>query len=80
MNADLSVLELHCECHLCPSGCTCFDFRILAEDLPPLLAEPEQVFYHCPRGHGITWVQVRGTSQVDDAGYTIDRNHPLWRT
>jgi Zn finger protein HypA/HybF involved in hydrogenase expression len=79
VNIDIDIIELNCECSQCPSGCTCFDFRVPAEDLPQLESEPERVFYQCPRGHGITWAQVRGTSRVDDAGYPIDRNHPLWR-
>jgi hypothetical protein len=79
MNVDIDIVELNCECPQCPSGCTCFDFRVPAEDLLQLESEPERVFYQCPCGHGITWAQVRGTSRVDDAGYPIDRNHPLWR-
>jgi hypothetical protein len=76
---DPSVRELHCECHWCPSGCTCFNFRVPTEVIEQLRAEPDRVFFNCPRGHGITWDQVRGTSKVDDSGYTIDRSHPLWR-
>lgn len=76
---DLTVRELHCECHLCPTGCTCFNFRVPTTVIDQLRSEPDLVFFHCPRGHDITWVQVRGTSAVDDAGYTIDRSHPLWR-
>ena len=76
---DLSVRELHCECHWCPPGCTCFNFRVPTEVIEQLRAEPDRVFFNCPRGHGITWDQVRGTSKVDDSGYTIDRSHPLWR-
>lgn len=74
---DLTVRELHCECHSCPSGCTCLNFRVPTDVVEKLRVEPDRVFFRCPRGHEITWAQVRGTSGVDNAGYTIDR--PLWR-
>ncbi len=77
---DPDIRELHCECHLCPSGCTCFNFRVPTDVIEQLSIEPDRVFFHCPRGHEITYVQVRSTSGVDNAGYTIDPSHPLWRT
>ena len=76
---DLTVRELHCECHSCPSGCTCFNFRVPTDVVEKLRVEPDRVFFRCPRGHEVTWAQVRGTSGVDNAGHTIDRGHPLWR-
>lgn len=76
---DPDIRELHCECHLCPSGCTRFDFRVPTKVVDEFSTEPDRVLFHCPRGHDITLVQIRSTSSVDNAGYTIDRNHPLWR-
>lgn len=76
---DPNIRELDCECPLCPSGCTTFTFRVPTAEQDLMYLEPEEHVYSCPRGHRITWEQVRGTCAVDDGGYTIDRSHPLWR-
>ena len=76
---DPTIRELCCECSACPSKCTCFSFRAPEGEID-LLAAGTDLGFTCPRGHPITWDQVRCTVEVDTWGYTIDRNHPLWRT
>lgn len=74
---DANIRELLCECPKCPSGCTCFSFRVQAGDVDIMCVDPESHTFVCPRGHRITWKEVRGTLPVDTAGYSVDRNHPL---
>lgn len=75
---DTTIRELCCECAACPPACTCFTVRAAEEEVTALKAGTDLGFT-CPRGHPIHWEQVRCTLQVDTWGYTIDRNHPLWR-
>jgi hypothetical protein len=74
---DPDVRALFFECGTCPSGCTCFEVRVTTEEQEQLKALTTSLHLTCPRGHPVTWANVRGTAAVDDAGYTIDRNHPL---
>ncbi len=79
MQVDPSVRALFVECGACPSGCTCFEMRVTVEEQEQMQAATAETRITCPRGHEVTWAQVRGTAAVDDWGYTIDRNHPLGR-
>jgi hypothetical protein len=74
---DENLRELLCECPKCPSGCTCFSFRVPASEADLMFLDPENHTFVCPRGHTVTWEEVRGTLPVDTAGYSVDRNHPL---
>ena len=77
VNPDLRTLFV--ECSACPPGCTCFEMRVTVEEQERMQAATLETRITCPRGHEVTWANVGGTAQVDDGGYTIDRNHPRWR-
>jgi len=77
-SVDETIVELLCECSNCPEGCACFSFRVTTEELEELKTDDDSGKYTCNRGHLITWNNVAATAKVDTAGYTIDRNHPLW--
>ena len=75
---NLDEFHLDFDCVECPPCLGHFAMRVTHSELDEL-AKTRQIPYKCPRGHEQTWTSFRGSCNVDSAGYTIDRNHPLWR-
>ena len=74
---DEDVFDLDFECPECPPTLGIFSVRLSKGEKARL--SPTYMPFHCPRAHRQTWTSYRGFFQVDSRGYTIDRNHPLWR-
>lgn len=77
---DPNTYELYFECPDCELGYGDFSMRITLKEHTELNPNCE-ITFKCPRkGHSQNWNSLRGSCRVDSHGYTIDRNHPLWRT